>query len=414
MKHVLVFLVLTLPVELAARNVLMIVIDDMRVDERAETPNLDALAIQSTRYRNAYTTVPSCLASRTSVLSGLSPATHGFTRSGIGFVELHDAFFADPEIETVPRLMASAGYYTAAGGKVFHRQLADQWDEVGPFIPYTDQYGPLAAGDDGTFIDAAPLPDGETHPDQLTATWAVEFLAEQEQPFFLAVGFYRPHLPWRLPAEYYDLYHFTQPHIPSATVLQGEPEEALALANHPVIANIPLYDWIANAGKAGDYTRYYLAAITHTDAMIGQVLDALVAHGHDATTDIVVWSDHGFHLGEHRHWKKNTLWQESVRVPLIIRAAGLAQGDVDVPVSLLDVGPTILDFAGLEPSVQFEGVSLRSGASPVEVYYNDGRALVNAERKLIDYDLNRPGTDHMVEYDLVNDPGENDPLPPGC
>ncbi|MEZ5569764.1 MAG: sulfatase-like hydrolase/transferase [Halioglobus sp.] len=143
---------------------------------------------------------------------------------------------------------------------------------------------------------------------------------------------------------------------------------------------------------------------SHTDAMVGQLLTALANSRHAENTDIVFWSDHGFHLGEKFHWRKNTFWDQAVKVPLLVKSAGNPKypvKDILEPVSLLDLAPTVLDLAGLPPFPQFEGVPLHDSAhrKPVEVYFKGGRATVANGWKIIDYDTGAvPAIDDMAAY----------------
>ncbi len=398
----------TPPVE-TQRSVLFIAIDDLRVDGRAITPALDALAAQSTVYSNAYTTALWCLPARTSVMFGLSPATH---RVGLAnelpdydappFTDIYD----NPELQALPELFAAAGHTTGVAGKVFHEPQPSRWDVNGPPIPWSDFYDPLDDAGDGTYLHNAPLPEGEAHPDEAIAEWGVQFINNQSGPFFLAIGFFQPHLPWIAPQWAYDLYPDITAHEPVPGDLDDESELAREYAALPLWLGNRQYQLVEDADNAVELTRGYLAAISHTDAMVGRLLDALAASPHAASTDIVVWSDHGFHLGEKFHWRKRTYWQPTVQVPLIIRAASLAPGTVGDAVSLLDLGPTVLDLAGLPAAAQFEGVSLRVGRSAVEVYDRNGRALISNGSKEVDYDIDLPGDADRARYDLDEDPGE--------
>jgi len=399
------------PAAHAGRNILFIAIDDMRVDPQALTPNLDALAAQSTVYSNAYTTAPWCLPSRTSVMFGLSPATHkiGLTPKLLQKKNQppYSTIYGDPNRKTLPEVLAANGYTTGVAGKVFHESEPSRWMLNGPPIPWDTVYD-LAdpASSNTTHVPYGVLPAGVVHPDQVVADWAAEFIQNEPGPFFLAVGFFQPHLPWIAPQWAYDMYPAVTVNMPVPGDLADEPAAAVAYAREPTIDGMSQYDLIAIAGQQEALTRAYLAAITHTDAMIGQLLAALASSGHADDTDVIVWSDHGYHLGEKFHWHKVTFWQEVVRVPLLIRSPNVPAVTVTQPVSLLDLAPTVLDLAGLSPFPQFEGVSLRTGSSPVAIYEDNARATVVGSTKTIDYDLSTPGTAHMATYNLAADPKE--------
>tara|TARA_B100001540_G_scaffold153871_1_gene136188 strand:- start:314 stop:1639 length:1326 start_codon:yes stop_codon:yes gene_type:complete len=428
----------------ANHNILFLVVDDLRtwVGYTGEypgssihgpgvyTPAIDALAAASTRYLNAYTTVPTCAASRTSVMFGLSPATHGLTASAANFTPEYAALYADESLVTIPQVMSANGYHAAAAGKVFHSQLPARWDETGPPIDYGSFYDPFDPGPDNTWIVPEVLPEGELHPDQAVADWGANFIQGyaqsvagiEGQPFFLALGFYQPHLPWRVPQAYYDLYPLEDVVAPSAIPgdLDDVPAAGVDYANAPFIFGlVPQYDAIEAAGVATEYTRAYLASISHTDAMVSQVLAALAASPYASNTSVVFFSDHGYHLGEKFHWRKNTLWEQSARVPLLVSSPGNPDypvGDVTEEVSLLDIAATVLDLAGLPPETQFTGAPLHDALnrSPVEIYLGTGVAQVDAGIKRIDYDTSVSGAGDKERYDLSSDPQEVANLIPGC
>lgn len=408
-----------LPAQASAnRNILFISIDDMRVDTAAITPNIDALTSTSTVYSNAYTTALWCLPSRTTVMFGLSPATHqvGLPNTLPDYNSPpYTDIYNNPAIKALPELLSAAGYDTAATGKVFHDPQPSRWDVNGPIIDWPTFYNPFDPRPDGTYMHEEVLGVGETHPDQVVADWAEQYIQSASGPFFLAVGFFQPHLPWIAPQWAYDLYPSVTAHTPVAGDLSDESNKAKNYAYEPLWGNTKQYDLIQTAGNADDLTRGYLAAISHTDAMIGQVLTALANSVHANNTDIVIWSDHGFHLGEKFHWRKRTYWEPTVKVPLIIKSPLLTAGVNSNPVSLLDVAPTVLDLAGVTPSTQFEGTTLRLGSSPVEIYNENGKATVVGTIKEIDYDQGMAGNFDRGKYDLSVDPQELVNLaPPGC
>ncbi len=408
----------------ATRNLLFIAVDDLRVEPQAITPNLDSLAAQSTVYTNAYTTALWCLPSRTSVMYGLSPATHqvGLANqapnyNGPPYTDIYD----NPAVKSLPEILSAAGYTTAVAGKVFHEPLPSKWDVNGPAIEWSTFEDPWNATSDGTYMKNEPLPVGMAHPDQAIADWAEQFIQSSNGPFFLAVGFFQPHLPWIAPQWAYDQYASVNVSaaVPVPGDLDDEPIKARAYADAPIWwGGAKQYDLVqaAGSGTAEAKTRGYLAAITHTDAMIGQVLAALANSVHANDTDVIIWSDHGFHLGEKFHWRKRTYWQPSVKVPLIIKSPNVPTGAVTTAVSLLDLAPTVLDLAGVSAEPQFEGVSLRVGSSPVQIFNENGKAMVTGPTKIIDYDLNVPGAADQARYNLDSDPNELINLVPiiGC
>jgi len=421
----------------APRNILFIAVDDLRnwvnasgdyagpvqtwttdsgdYQGRTHTPNIDALAAVSTRYLNAYAAVPHCVGSRATVLMGLSPATHQITNPSWGLDSPFFALYNNEALKSLPEVMSQSGYYTAASGKVFSSNLPSRWNESGPYPVFNSN--PFDPGPDNTFFNPAVFPDTEEHPDQTIANWAAGFIAtyDQDAPFFLAAGFNLPHIPWHAPQWAYDLYPPEKivAFIPPIDDLDDEPDIAVARATAPGLGGLSQYESVEAAGKSADYTRAYLASISHSDAMVGEVLTALAASPHANNTDIILWSDHGYHLGGKFHWRKNTLWEQSARAPLFISSPGNPNypiADITSAVSLLDLAPTVLDLAGIPPFPQFEGVILGDAADhgPVQIFWFDGVATVQQDgTKFIDYDLTQDaGVSDQAFYNLNTDPGE--------
>lgn len=400
------------------RNILFIAVDDLRnwvgYDSDyagvVHTPNIDALAATSTRYLNAYTAVPQCVGSRTTVMLGLSPATHGLDRPSFGTGDpAYDAVYSNSNLLSLPEVLSANGYYSAVTGKVFNNPLPDRWDEQGPATVLASLFNGFDPGVDNTFLYTSVTPEVEEHPDQTVANWSSDFVTQYSgsQPFFLAVGFYLPHIPWDVPQWAYDLYPIEDvvSHVPLATDMDDEPPQARAIADAPIFTPpLTQYELVELSGQAAAYTQAYLASISHTDAMLGQLLTALANSPHAANTDVIFWSDHGFHLGEKFHWRKNTFWDQAARVPLLVRSAGNANypvQDVLEPVSLLDLAPTVVDLAGLPPVTQFEGVPLHDAVNrgPVEVYLKGGQATITNGWKVIDYDTDAvPAIADMAAY----------------
>lgn len=406
------------------KNIVFIVADDMRNwvgydNGPAITPSLDALASQSQRFRKAYTVATTCLASRTTMMFGLSPNTHGVGVDSTGWNHTsgppYTTIYNDPNLKTVPEILGENGYYTAVTGKIFHKPEPSRWHESGPGIPWSTILNPFDPGPDGTFFNPIVLGEGEIHPDQVVANWAADFITNynSQSPFFLAVGFFQPHIPWMAPQWAYDLYPVVTAPVPVPGDLDDEPADAVAVANAGISGPYTQYELIDMAGKADDYTRAYLAAMSHTDAMVGQVISALQSKGIYNNTDIVFVSDHGFHLGEKFHWRKRTFWDQTVNVPLLIKSSHYPVRNNNAEVSTLDIAPTILQLAGISAPVQFEGSTLNN-PSPVEIYMNEGRATVSNRFKVIDYqkDVNNCDQD-MAIYWLQYDKLETNNIAPG-
>jgi arylsulfatase A-like enzyme len=234
---------------------------------------------------------------------------------------------------------------------------------------------------------------------------SVEF--GDKQPYFLACGFFRPHLPWYVPQKYFDLYPIDEILVPATTSgdLDDLPAEALKLA----AARRNDFEAIKKAGRWKYAIQAYLASISYADAQIGRVLDALDARPNHHRTIIILWSDHGWHLGEKEHWHKSTLWEAATRVPLIISAPNHRSGVCDQPVSLLDLYPTLCELCRMQPTPdnrhRLDGISLAPllrdpetpWNRPAVIEYKFGNAAVRGRRyRYIRY---RDGGEELYDHD---------------
>ena len=386
-------------------NVLFILVDDMaswtgyeKGHPDVETPNIDALARQGFAFSEAHVASPICGPSRAALLTGQrTTRTQVYTNQGNYTDYVPDAL-------TLPKAYMDAGYHVMGAGKIIHptgNVITGQFHDYGPGTgvvggPFThdelatanmkpvnvidrgpgnlkavlpmngistidrpqNQYstfdwGPVNIGDDG-------MPDGQI------ANWAVEKLDEDyNQPFFLGVGFYRPHQPFFVPQEYFDRFE-------SATVLLPEtiagdlhdvplPGRQLALGAF----TSGTHKTVSEYGQWREAVRGYLATIAFVDRQVGKVLQALRQSPHADNTIVVLWSDHGWHLGEKEHWGKMTAWRTSTRAPMIIVPSGQQPLEapaggviVDTPVSSLDIFPTLLELTGVNIQEPLDGESL--------------------------------------------------------
>jgi arylsulfatase A-like enzyme len=413
-------------------NVLMICIDDLNDwlgslggHPQALTPNLDRLAQQGTLFRNAHCAIPACNPSRVALLTGIAPH-----RSGV-YASRHDWRAVLPEAVTLPELFKRSGYWVGGAGKIYHDRFPDctPWDALYPY-PYWEN-GQRQAGAFGLDPQPANLPisgirgagefdwgavNGEMV-DERVAAWTVAQLQAQqgEQPFFLACGFYRPHLPWYVPPQYFEPFPLEEIILPEIREddLEDVPPVGVAIANRPSNehAKVLARDQYRQAVQG------YLASIYFMDAMVGRVLNGLAQSRHRQNTIVALWSDHGWHLGEKLHWKKFTLWEEATRVPLILSVPGLGSGQCDRPVSLLDLYPTLADLCQLPNTPPLDGQSLTpllvNPQTPWErpaLTLWDGHFAVRSDRyRYIRY---QDGSEEL--YDHQTDPNEwinraNDP-----
>lgn len=361
--------------EAAPRNILLIMADDLNTmlgcygDPRAQTPNLDRLAQRGVRFDQAYCTYPLCGPSRNSLLTGLYPNSTG--------IHENEQIFRQtiPKQPSLPQLFRQAGYFVARTGKLYHYNVPNSIGTVGHDDPASWEVATNPAGVDRTREHpeiftltagqfggtlswlASTHPDAE-HTDSMVASdacWLLRRCAEDRKPFFLAVGFFRPHTPYVAPKHYFDLYpeaemrivqgvEEDQKDIPEAALRSLKREEKEKLTD-------PLRRQALQA---------YYASITFMDAQVGRVLDALSALGLENDTTVIFLSDHGYHTGEHGLWQKVSLFEESVRVPWIVRVPGVtAPGAViSDPVSLVDLVPTLAELTGIVPPSNLQGQSL--------------------------------------------------------
>ncbi|KGG27861.1 Arylsulfatase [Prochlorococcus sp. MIT 0702] len=379
-------------------NILMLVVDDLNswigcLEEgyggpRAETPAIDALAQRGVLFRRAYCPAPYCNASRQAVFSARSPLQSGVYQN-------EPLWEQEQRPITYLEAIKQQGYTTLCAGKVLHglynyRRAAQEnsaradwlnredraflWDVREP-MPAEPLPGPRPLhgiqeewGSGRRLspqLDWGALPDerkGE-QPDVLNAETVIRWLQQPpEKPFFMALGLYRPHLPWYVPQADLDAYPLDQIQLPR--VLENDLDDVPAIAQQWAL-NPADHATITGHGQWKQAVQAYLASVSFTDRQVGRVLQALAESPSAANTTVVLWSDNGFHLGEKQHWRKFTLWEEATRVPFILVPPAnqnkiSTPKVVDQPVSLLDLFPTLFDLEGLkQPTGAHDGHSLR-------------------------------------------------------
>ena len=351
-------------------NVLFIAVDDLndwveplQGHPDVRTPNIASLASKGITFTNAHASAPVCNSSRVSLMTGLDPNTTGVFSNRQ--YPLRDVL---PDAETLTRYFMRNGYYVAGFGKIFHRDdnRTEPWDEYlwGAGRPKPGSlpgHGVAALPEDiYRYFDwgpvDAPLEEWGEHK---ISTAAIEFLnRDHDTPFFAAVGFRLPHLPWYAPREFFDLYAETDVDLP--LVPEGDMEDLPADSRWLDDRSGRAHALIEETGRWHDAVVAYLASISFVDSQIGRLLDALEASPYAGDTIVVLWSDHGFHLGEKERWRKFTLWEPSTRVPLIWYAPRVTKPGTrsDQPVSLLDVYPTLVELARLPGKSGLDGISL--------------------------------------------------------
>jgi iduronate 2-sulfatase len=357
-------------------NVLLIIMDDLRTDlDRfypggARTPALDRLSEQSIRFDRAYTNVPVCGASRASFLTGIRPRRDRFVSYHTWAQE--DAAGTMPLSEAFRR----AGYVTHSIGKVFHHpaDFAQSWT-VPAWQPsmdgnsqswrdyQTDERLEWERNDQPSAWEAAGV-DDSAYFDGRQANRAVAFLEEQsagDRPFFLALGFVKPHLPFNAPKKYWDRFDPERIRLTDVGPATGAPDAAWHnMGEIRAYREIPPEPEVIGPDTARSLVHGYLAALAYADAQAGRVLDAVDRLGLDRNTIVVFMSDHGYALGEHELWVKHSTFNVALQVPFMFRVPGLAGGEERSGlVEYLDLYPTLVELTGLEPPQgQLEGKSL--------------------------------------------------------
>ena len=414
----------TVPGQTTKPNVLFIAVDDLndwvgclRGHPQARTPNMDRLAKRGTLFTNAHVQAPLCNPSRSSVLTGLRPSSTGIygLKPGIRAVDV------TKDCVTLPQHFHQNGYFTASFGKVFHdgsipkplqKNEFEMWGPA-PSMPLPKQKfvrtpSSIAAMDWGAFPE-----DDRDQPDWKTADNAIAQLRSRpkDKPFFLAVGFRLPHVPCFASQKWFDQF-------PAEAKIALPPQQINDRADVPFFAWYlhwklpePRLSWLIESHQWKPLIRAYLASTMFVDSQIGRVLDALDASGEAANTIVVLWSDHGWHLGEKDITGKNSLWERSTHVPLIFAGPGIAVGARSGrPVELLDLYPTLVDLASLPAKQGLEGhtlLPLLKDATadrpwPAITTANPGNHAVRTERwRYIRY---ADGSQEL--YDEQSDPNE--------
>ncbi len=343
-------------------NVLFLVVDDLRPllgcygHPEIHTPNIDRLAQRGTLFNRAYCQYPLCHPSRTSILTGLRPNTTRVFSNSTGFREKL------PNAVTLPQHFKMSGYHTQSVGKVA-QNLERQDDTYSWSVPSWTQPSAYDSRSSVPSWQALDVDDDELR-DGRAAKHAIEVLEEiQDTRFFLAVGFRKPHLPFYAPKRYYELYNGTSFNLPSSVKL---PENAPSITD----GNFEGFRDFQDIPDKGDFSetktleliRAYAASTSFTDAQVGRVLNHLDTLGLTENTVIVFVGDHGFHLGEHGKWLKNTLFEVALRSPLIVSVPGQTYQGVktDALAELVDIYPTLCDVCQLSVPSQLEGLSLMS------------------------------------------------------
>ena len=356
-------------------NVLLIIADDLNCDLGAygnsvvKTPNIDRFAEKGILFENAHNQYPLCGPSRASFMTGMYTNQTKITSNNMN---LRNSI---PDVITLGQRFRQSGYQSVRIGKIFHYDNPSaigtsgnddiySWDQT--INPYgrdkieeykiktlsTRKYG-------GTLSWLAAEGEDNEQTDGIAASEAIkklDYFASSETPFFLAVGFFRPHTPFVAPKEYFDFYDRNKIEIPEVS------SEYLATLPVPAVKSIRARKNQLNLEKelAQEIKEAYYSTISFVDAQVGRILDHIKSLGLDKNTVVVFTSDHGYHLGEHGHWQKQTLFENSTRIPLIISSPSVKNKDIKTisPVELIDVYPTLMDLTNINTPMHVVGKSL--------------------------------------------------------
>lgn len=403
-------------------NVLFIAIDDLNDwvgflegHSQALTPNMDRLAQRGVVFSNAHCQAPICNPSRVSLLTGTRPSTTGiYLLAPTNFRKACPLLKDANETPTLPEHFAANGYRTIGGGKIYHGSTSrETFQEYGPrggngAFPRQKLSYPMGVKlwDWGRF----PARDQEQG-DYGVATWAVEQLSEpQPEPFFLAVGFFRPHVPLYASDEWWDVIGESDDILLPKT-LASDNNDIVDFARKLTWSGLaPRHDWMVEHDQWKPAVHAYLACVSFVDHQVGRVLDALDASPHADNTIIVLWSDHGWALGEKQRWAKRGLWESETRVPLIIAGPDIKGGRTcEQPAGLIDLYPTLADLCGLSKPAHLEGHSLVPQLENVDVerppvittFFENNHAIRSRRWRYIRY-----STCDEELYDHNSDPHE--------
>lgn len=407
-------------------NVLFIAIDDlndwigcMGGHPQALTPNIDKLASEGMLFTNAHCQAPICGPSRASIMTGLKPSTTGIYLQ-INDQNIKSANKAAANATFMPDYFEQHGYNTFGTGKIYHQgDKAETFDEfhktggTGPKPEKRFKYDPEWFGKPkGTQTDWGAFPQrDEQMPDYQAAAYAqTQLTKKHDKPFFLAVGFNRPHVPWYVPQKWFDMFPIETIQTPPYKVddMDDVPEIGRQIAHMPMM---PTTEWAIENKEWKNIVQAYLACIAFVDAQVGTVLDALEESEYSENTIVVLWADHGYHIGEKNRFAKQAFWERDTRTVLMFKTPEMNRGQVcDAPTQLLDIYPTLVDYCGISANTKNEGNSLvplldnpnaKWEHLAITSYGQGNVSMRNRSHRYIRYEN---GSEEL--YDMVNDPNE--------
>jgi choline-sulfatase len=412
-------------------NILFIAIDDQNDwighlggHPMAKTPNLDKLAARGTTFLNAHCQAPLCNPSRTSLLLGLRPTStgvYGLSPASRDVPALKDRV-------SLPQHFAAQGYRTYATGKIFHggTTAGGGKQRIAPEFQVTAAYGGVGTRPPKKLVGETPMGnnplmdwgvwpldnDDTGKGDYKVASWAIEQIkgAPKDQPFFIAAGFFLPHVPCYATQKWFDLYPDDDSVLPKILENDRADTPRFSWYLHWQLPE-PRLTWIKEHNQWRNLVRSYLACTSFVDSQVGRLLTALDEAGVADNTIVVLWGDHGWHLGEKGITGKNTLWDRGTKVPLIFAGPGVKGGQRCLqPAELLDIYPTLIDLTHTKPSAGLEGLSLQPQLKnadtkrehPAITSHNQGNHAIRTDRwRFIHY---ADGSEEL--YDMLNDPNE--------
>ena len=428
-------------------NVLFIAVDDLRPElgcygeDHIKSPNLDRFASTARLFNRHYVQVPTCGASRYALLTGHRPTKRIHESNGA----VESLLKADqPERATsFPQLFRENNYHTVCIGKISHQpdgrvysynntgtgrlEMPLSWDEVGlPYGKWTHGWPSFFAYSNGQGRIRGQSPpfeagnvDDQGYPDGMIAESAIETLRRMkkyDQPFLLAVGFFKPHLPFCAPKKYFDLYD------PADIELSPNPDKPEGIADPSWHGSGEMFgNYKHPSGSRNDPEHHrklrhaYFACVSYVDAQIGKVLDELKALELEEDTIVVVWGDHGWHLGDHNIWGKHTNFERAVRSTLIVRVPGIESGATDAIVETIDLYPTLTDYCDLSTeNISLDGLSLRPvlddaqhpGKTAAFSKFRGGTTMRTDRYRMTVYPPDKKKPEFVELFDHENDPLE--------
>lgn len=400
-------------------NILMIAVDDLNDfvgamgNPDAITPNMDKLASQGVLFTRTQCPAPLCGPSRASIMTGLRPSSTGI----YGMIDDNKIKNANAKTQAnifLHQYFKNAGYYIMGVGKIFHHHAPEGlFDESGG----ASGYGPFPKQrmqwkKKGTDTDWGAFPQSEEEmPDDTAVNWAIKQLERNyDKPFFLNIGFYRPHVPWYVPKKWYDLYDTTKLHLPAYLPNDRDDLPSITTKSDDW-PQMPSTEWAISNNQWKNILQAYLACVSYTDHNVGRVLEALSKSPYANNTIVVLWGDNGYRLGEKNTFAKVALWERATKVPFIFSGPGIPKNKkVSLPVELLSLYPTLTDLCGLLPNKQNESKSLFpliKGSSPnwtqpaLTTWGRNNHAIRTSAYTYIRYE---DGSEEL--YDVKNDPNE--------